>query len=334
MIRLVKLCFLVSVLNIFIFSPAAAKTTLKFNNKGKFKIVQFTDMHFRCNTPKSKLVLQMMNEVLDTEKPDLVIFTGDIVSSDTLLKGWNIVTKPLIDRAIPWAVTIGNHDDEHDKKREEILPLIEKFPYNQTKVGPKSVYGYGNYTLSVKSANSNIDAFLLYCMDSNNYSTIKGIKGYGWFRNSQINWYKQTSDSFTKKNNGTPMSSLAFFHIPLFEYIEAWEKNQLNPIGVKNEKVCSPKINTGMYACMLQQGDIMGTFVGHDHDNNYVAPLHNIALVYGRFSGGDTYGKLINGARVIELEEGKREFTTWVRLRGGEKIDLYKFVKDGLDEKE
>lgn len=333
MIRLVKFFFLVCVLNILVFSPALAKNTLKFNDKGKFKIVQFTDMHFRCNTPKSKLVLQMINEVLDTEKPDLVIFTGDIVSADTLLKGWEIVTKPLIDRAIPWAVTIGNHDDEHDKKRDEILPLIDKFPYNQTKVGPKSIYGYGNYTLSIQSANSSKEAFLLYCMDSNSYSTIKGIKGYGWFRNSQINWYKQTSDSWISKNKGIPMPSLAFFHIPLVEYTEAWEKNKQNPIGVKNEKVCSPEINSGMFASMLQQGDIIGTFVGHDHDNNYVAPLHNIALVYGRFSGGDTYGKLTNGARVILLTEGERAFTTWVRLRGGEKIDLYTFVKKDLVEK-
>ena len=55
----------------------------------------------------------------------------------------------------------------------------------------------------------------------------------------------------------------------------------------------------------------MATFVGHDYVNDYVAPLHGVALIYGRFSGGgDTYGELRNGARVIEIREGKSFFTT------------------------
>jgi hypothetical protein len=54
-----------------------------------------------------------------------------------------------------------------------------------------------------------------------------------------------------------------------------------------------------------------------------MAQLYNIALCYGYFSGGNSYGDLpLNGARVILLETGKETLTTWLRRVDG-KI-LYK----------
>ena len=62
----------------------------------------------------------------------------------------------------------------------------------------------------------------------------------------------------------------------------------------------------------------MGTFVGHDHNNDYVAYWFDILLAYGRYSGGNTvYNDLPNGARIIELKEGQRSFSTWIRTAQG-----------------
>mgnify|MGYP002535238296 FL=1 len=55
------------------------KPVLKFNKDGKFKIVQFTDVHYIHGNPKSAVSLERINEVLDAEKPDLVLFTGDVI---------------------------------------------------------------------------------------------------------------------------------------------------------------------------------------------------------------------------------------------------------------
>lgn len=88
------------------------------------------------------------------------------------------------------------------------------------------------------------------------------------------------------------------------------------------EKACAPAINTGMFAAMKEAGDVMGTFVGHDHDNDYSVMWKGIVLAYGRFTGGNTeYNHLSNGARVIVLKEGERTFTSWIHLKGGELID-------------
>ena len=140
------------------------------------------------------------------------------------------------------------------------------------------------------------------------------MEGYGWFTNEQINWYKKTSQKYVQENKGNPLPALAYFHIPLPEYNQVWDTEQIVKIGVRNEKVCCPDINTGMFAAMVEAGDVMGTFVGHDHVNDYIGVLHEIALTYGRCSGArNAYGELPPGGRVVVLKEGKRTFETWIR---------------------
>ena len=69
-----------------------------------------------------------------------------------------------------------------------------------------------------------------------------------------------------------------------------------------------------MFAAMKEAGDVMGVFVGHDHDNDYAVMWKNILLAYGRYTGGNTvYNHLPNGARIIVLDEGARTFTSWIR---------------------
>lgn len=82
-----------------------------------------------------------------------------------------------------------------------------------------------------------------------------------------------------------------------------------------------------MFAAMRQNNDIIGIFTGHDHNNDYIGVLHNIALAYGRYSGGNTvYNNLgKNGCRVIELQEGEKSFTTYIYILGGERINYFNY---------
>lgn len=73
----------------------------------------------------------------------------------------------------------------------------------------------------------------------------------------------------------------------------------------------------------------MGTFVGHDHDNDYVVAQNGIALGYGRYSGDDsTYNNLRPGARLIVVEEGKQGFESWILEDDGRVVDHMSF-KEG-----
>ncbi len=303
---------------------------LKFNANRSFKIVQFTDIHACPSNPETQISIQMINEVLDAEKPDLVVLTGDIVTEAPVKKGWDMVTDPIIKRNIPFAVSFGNHDDEKDLNRATLSKLVAAYPGCLFVDQVENVKGFGNYTLPIKTSSNNNIAAVLYCMDSNAYSTIKGVKGYGWFGHDQVNWYLQQSFAFTKANKGKPLPALAFFHIALPEYNQAYNTIAT---GTRLEDECNPKINTGMFTAMLEAGDVMGTFVGHDHDNDYIANLYGIALTYGRFSGSKTtYTNMENGARVIVMKEGERSFDTWIRLKGDRTIQKVTFP-EGLSKK-
>jgi hypothetical protein len=312
--KMKKIIVVIFMLTTSILSFSATKNpkpVLKFNANGKFRIVQFTDVHFQYDSYRSDSALVIIKKVIASEKPDLVVLTGDIVCSKDTRKAWLSLAKVLIDAKVPWAVTIGNHDAEYELAKHQIMETIVGLPYNLTENGPADVAGNGNYVLKILSSSSTETAALLYCLDSHmgfHHETDMG--SYEWFDCSQIEWYRKQSSKYAKQNGGKPMPALAFFHIPLPEFKEVIGKH--TTVGVKKEEVASPDINSGMYAAMLESKDIMGIFVGHDHNNDYIGCLRNICLAYGNVTGRQCYGDIGRGARIIDLYENDRKFDTWI----------------------
>lgn len=309
---------------------------LKYDQKGKFKIVQFTDVHYQPENYESRRALDMMTEVLGVEMPDLVILTGDIVWAEPIKTAFDKVLGTIIDAGIPWAVVFGNHDDEYSLSRKEIMEYFSGKPYNMSSAGTDAIAGVGNYVLEVIDPKTEQIETLLYCMDSRSYASPEtGLDGYGWFDRSQVNWYADTSKAYKEKNNGKPVSALSFFHIPLFEYAVMIEGGNAY-VGSRTELECCGKLNTGMFSAMKEAGGMMGVFVGHDHNNDYIGDYQGVALAYGRFSGGNTvYNDLgENGCRVIELEQGKQGFKTHILLKGGERLYPVEYPADFVREKE
>ena len=329
--RFFKRVFCVALIALWSVAAASAQDIeLKFNNNRKFKIVQFTDIHWIYNNPASDIAGERMAEVLDAERPDLVVFTGDVVFAKPARLALDKALEATIERGIPFAITWGNHDDEHDMNRRELTDYVATKPrsLNATAEG---IAGTANYTLTIKSANGKQNAAAIYIFDSNAYSTLKNIKGYGWIKHEQVEWYRKSSSTLTASNNGKPLPALAFFHIPLPEFHEAVRNEGALFVGTRKEGACSPAINTGLGAAMLECGDVMGVFVGHDHVNDYVVDWNGILLGYGRYTGGNTVYNDIpggNGARVIELTEGEHTINTWIRIAGGKVINTVSYPAD------
>ena len=304
------------------FAVQAQKPELRYNASGKFKIVQFTDVHSMYGDPKSDIAYDRINQVIDVEKPDLVIFTGDVIFSPPALPNLEKVLKLVNDKKVPFAMVFGNHDAEQKTSRDSLLMAENSFSYCLSTDEQPEITGVGNYALSVLSRSGKV-ANVLWCLDSNDYSKIDSVDGYGYIHRDQIEWYVHRSLGFTKANNGTPLPSLAFFHIPLPEYAEALATLTTQVYGIRREIPCNSQLNSGMFTAMKECGDVMGVFVGHDHNNDFMLQWKGIALAYGRFSGGENiYCDIPNGARVIELTEGSRSFHSWIRTAAGTEQDL------------
>ncbi len=297
----------------------AQRPVLKYNRDGAFKIVQFTDLHFKKNVAASNAALECINTILDKESPDLVIFTGDLIYAPPADEALLAVLDPVISRKIPYAVTWGNHDDEQGMNRSDLQKIVESQPYN-CGFTAEGVTGKSNFVLRVESSRSDKIENILYCFDSNAYASDPNVKGYDWIKADQIAWYRSQNAYFKDLNGDKPIPALAFYHIPVPEFSIAAKDESAKLLGYRMERSCPPNLNSGLFTAMFQGGDVMGHFVGHDHDNDYAVYWKGVLLAYGRFSGGKTeYYNLpvTNGARVIQLQEGKRDFKTYIRQTDG-----------------
>lgn len=296
-----------------------AQKQLAFKD-GKFKIVQFTDIHWDQKSPKCAQTVATIQSVLKAENPDVAMLTGDVVTANPGLEGWKSVIGIFEEAKIPFTVMMGNHDAEIVPK-DEIYGMLSKSPYFIGEKGPDDIQGAGNYVVPVYGSDGKKPAALLYCIDSNDYPTLKDYGTYDWIHFNQIDWYREQSMRYTKENGGKPLPALAFFHIPLLEYNEIVGAE--TTLGQKEEGVASPNINTGFFASLVEMKDVMATFAGHDHDNDYIGMLYNVGLAFGRVSGWDAYGDFERGGRIIELREGKFEFDSWIRTPSGKEYTYY-----------
>ena len=224
-----------------LFSSCTQKTEapkLRFDENGEFKILQLTDLHYVYKDSRSDIMFERMEELLDFEKPDLVVFTGDLIYAPPADSAYLDLLSHITSRNLPFAICFGNHDDNWGMSNTELYDLVRTIPGN------------------------------------------------------------------------------------LFPEYRA----ELPRVGFFGEPVCDPQLNSGLFNAMLECGDVMGVFCGHDHNNDYAINNRGILLAYGRYSGGDTvYNDIPNGGRVIVLKEGSRHFTTWVTLKGGERIDYLEY---------
>ncbi|MFD2334008.1 metallophosphoesterase family protein [Cohnella sp. GCM10020058] len=304
------------------------ESKLRYRKDGTFKIVQFTDLHWQNGESEDGKTKRLMERILGEEKPDLVVFTGDIVFSLGCRDPYASIAQAVSTVAqsgTPWAAVFGNHDSEGDVSRARLMETLVGQRGCLASAGPDAIHGVGNYALTIDNANGET-RHALYFLDSGSYSELDRIPGYDWIREDQIDWFREKAASLSSKS-AAQLNSLVFFHIPLPEYKEAWLTRRCD--GRRFEDISCPKLNSGMFAAMAEAGGVLGTFCGHDHINDFEGTLHGIRLTYGRSTGYHTYGRLgfKRGARVIELQEEGARYTTWIRLANGRKLSAPRIHK-------
>jgi len=295
---------------------AVGKAQPRFRDDKSFKIIQFTDIHLRTTLPEEvKTVYDRMDYMVSSEKPDFIVITGDVVTVKPASPEW----KRLIDRldgyGVPWCIVFGNHDIEQDLSYSQMASLITAGQLSCNALSPSGELA--DVEIPVLSGDgSGRPAFYLFCMDSHSDAQLDGRNCYDWFSVEQVQWMRERCAARTAAPEGVA-PALAFFHIPLREYMDAWAMEG-STYGMRGERICCSELNTGMFSAMKLGGSVIGCFTGHDHNNDFIGAYNGIVLGYGRFSGANTVtNNLPGGARIILLKEGCRGFETWVREDDG-----------------
>ena len=293
-----------------------------FRPDGKFKVLQLTDTHYIAGDSRSERALRCVEDLLDRERPDFVIHTGDVIFGRPSAESAREILEPIGKRDIPWAVAMGNHDGQFDLDRGALFEVIRSIPGCLNAAPDKGIYGHSN-DLFLLSSDHPERAFFLF--DSGDAVVLKGEEEehcYDYIRFDQMGWYRSESERLRAGNGGNPLPALAFFHIPLRELEEGLADPGHELVGTNGEPPCPSRLNSGMLAQMREMGDVEAIVNGHDHDCDYVLRYGPMFYIYGRFSGCDTvYNHLKpSGGRVFEFTAGDPGFHTWIRLYGGETL--------------
>ncbi len=275
-----------------------------------FTVMQLTDIHIGggfLSIKKDTMALNAVAAMITAEKPDLVVVTGDITYPVPFQAGTfnnKLSAKLFADLmeqlGVYWCLAFGNHDTEAYSyyTREQVSEIYsdEKYEHCLYQAGPEEVDGSGNYIVKVENTKGEITQGLIM-LDSHSYvdgDWFGALWKYDTIHENQVEWYEQELKNLQSENNGIMPKSLAFFHIALPEYREAWYEYRDNgysdtgnvkyiygKAGEKGDIVYSSNsYNFGFFDKALELGSTQGIFCGHDHLNNFAVDYKGIQLTY------------------------------------------------------
>lgn len=338
--------------------PNGPGTSLKTNEHGKFRILQISDTHMVTGVgvcgdsigpdgdylPVSEAdprTVDFIGGIMDIEKPDLVLLTGDQLHHDILDSQSALfkVYAPVIGRSIPYAAVFGNHDDEgkYALSRSAQMDILRRLPHSLCQSGAEDADGVGNYYLQVLHKEKHVAT--LYLLDSHSQKSSNGENpDYDYINQSQIDWFTNTSQELRRRReeDDTRHVSLAFMHIPFPEYAG---DDLILEAGQRREPTEGPSFNSHFYDALADE-KVAVAGCGHDHVNDFCALLPGKGLqgpwlCYGGgsgFGGYCSYGgkRYYRRTRVWELDANTLGLRTWKRIEyAKERVDELVLVERG-----
>jgi hypothetical protein len=291
--------FLLAVVCIFAFAVAFSHATKKltFKDDGSFKILHLSDVHYRigpdqpCNDVTrqqspycqdgAKNTTDFISRLIAAEQPDLVVHTGDIIDGSThsAAQGMDDLYGVTFGEGIAWAATMGNHDDNSDLSRPEVMEYILSLPGGLSELnalGSGDTESYGNFFLEIfENKDAKKPSFRTFHLDSttNNMS----------INAQQVDWFTHTAERLSAVKE-TP--ALAFFHVPLEEYEHVLRQGKI--CGAFHEPV-SWNGQSGLFDAIVADGSVKATFAGHDHTNHFCGLYKGVQLCYEGSPGYQGY---------------------------------------------
>ena len=286
------------------YSPSDYILTLDY--KSDFKILQLTDTHIGDKDDQDlhyDFLDLLIKDANKDSKVDLIVVTGDLftfASKNTAKRYF----KFLDSYDIPWTVVFGNHDEQTYFSIDWMTNYLNNFGSNCLfkDIQDDDVAGNCNFAINLMQGNTVHDQLIF--MDSNRYS-FNDYFGYDYFKKDQIAWYESLTDY--SKDGTDYVNSLMFYHIPLPEINDAYEKGEVK-YGEKREDCCPPDHDEGFFNSIKTHGT-SAMFFGHDHVNNFEALYEGVTFCYGiKSTNRIYYDEDMLGYQTITLKDD-RSFT-------------------------
>ncbi|KAJ4972423.1 hypothetical protein NE237_005522 [Protea cynaroides] len=332
---------------------------LQFSSSSSFKIALFADLHFGENAwtnwgPWQDInSLRVMSTILDLERPDFVVYLGDLVTANNLpipnaSLYWEKAISPTRDRKIPWASLFGNHDDMafewptewftsgipqircpppsncvfsgggecsfRGTNRVELMnDEIQKNGSSYSRIGPEDLW-------------PSVSNYVLQVSSSNDSKSPVAFlyfldSGGGSYpeaiSNAQARWFQNVSQELNPQSR---LPEIIFWHIPNEAYKEVAPKNGIQQpcVGSINlEAVAAQVAENGIMDLLVNRTSVKAVFVGHNHGLDWCCPYNKLWLCFARHTGYGGYGNWSKGARIIEMTEQPFSIKSWVRMEYG-----------------
>ena len=296
-----------------IVSETIDSVTIRKNDDSDFKVVMFSDTHLNGKNEEDLMTVEHLIENITREKPDLVIFGGDNISSAVSYKRTKQFCQLMENLGVYWATAFGNHDGEgiFTYSKKQLADVYSSYEYCLLKPGVEDIDGYGNYTINVLNSDGSIKEVFFF-MDSGEYASdeekamyeITGESGYDGVKTSQVEWYKAKHDSLTEEFG--EFKSVTVIHIPPFQSRVALneELEVIYEYGERNEGICEAGYDSGLFDALKEKGSCQAVYYGHDHVNDFGFIYQGILLSYIQSAGYGSYNMGTNGYEESEWMQG------------------------------
>ena len=280
---------------------------LKLDYKSDYRILQLTDVHLGDKDALEDH-FKFMDLTVKDSNPDLIVVTGDLFTFASRGTATEFF-KYLDSKGVPWTVTFGNHDEQCYFSVDWMTGVLNEYGSHCVfkDIQDDDVQGNANFAINLMKGSSIFEQLII--MDSNRYY-YGDYFGYDYFKQDQIDWYSSLVDETAKLNGGEVVKSLMFYHIPLPEVNDAWEKSQkkdpeaVHKYGEWGEAPCNPDYNSGFFDVIKAKGSTTGMYFGHDHVNNFIVNYKGIDFAYGiKSTDRIYYGESMLGGRTIVLHD-------------------------------
>lgn len=266
------------------------------------RILLVADVHIRpfAKEKAANATLLGLKKAIQTANADLIVFLGDIVHGPDFQKTNEPYEKYLrrvldLTGNTPFATVFGNHDDECDVTKDEILDIISTYP--------NSLTNGRNYTVDM------MDEKLLF-IDSGSY--YDGDESYydivdddtvAWAK-SEIMGQKAILFQHIIVPDIMTLCDEKPYYVPFWAYGDKRSvrlKKDVEHVGKMRERPCPPSIPTSELTELSPY--LKGACFGHDHLNDFELEHMGVKIIQCRGAGYCCYDNHFrSGVKILDTK--------------------------------